>query len=380
MIRFSSGRPRRTWLTRAVIGALLCCAHPSAARAQTPPDPSEHQEPPPDHNPTITLRAFGAVQWRANDQPEVPNSFTLGQFAIFLTSNLSDRLSVLAEIVLEGGTETQVITDLERLHLTFRFDDHMQLTAGRYHTGIGFYNTAFHHGAYFETPIGRPRAFAFEDEGGVLPVHDVGVSVRGAVPGTGLGLHYLAEIGNGRRWMAPESEGGDGEPEEEKYEDIHPHDSNAAKALNLGLAYRPAAVSGLEIGGSFYRDRIAQPPVADIPHRIQAVYAVYRTSTTEMMAEWLRLTHDDGVRYANHAGYAQVARKIGFVKPYYRYDRLSLDPATPLVGQIGDFTGHTVGLRLDPVEWVGLKAQYERIDEASRRGVDAFRTQLVFVF
>ena len=40
--------------------------------------------------------------------------------------------------------------------------------------------------------------FAFEDEGGVLPVHEVGVNVHGTVPGTGSAFHYLAEIGNGR--------------------------------------------------------------------------------------------------------------------------------------------------------------------------------------
>ncbi|HSL23647.1 MAG TPA: hypothetical protein VK886_19100 [Vicinamibacterales bacterium] len=360
----------------AIIGVLLCWAHPSTARAQASSEPPEQHEPQSDSS-AITLRAFGAVQWGATDQPDVPSSFTLGQFAIFLTSNLSERVSVLAEIVLEGGTETEVVTDLERLHLTFRFDDHLQITAGRYHTGIGFYNTAFHHGAYFETPIGRPRAFLFEDEGGILPVHDVGVSVRGAVPGTGLGLHYLAEVGNGRRWMSSADNAGEADAESEEES---PRDGNAAKALNLGLAYRPSAVRGLEIGGSYYRDTIARSPGPDVPHRIEAVYAVYRTSTTELMAEWLRLTHDNGVEFANHAGYAQAARSFGPLKPYYRYDRLSLDPETPFLAAIGDFTRHTAGLRFDPAEWVGLKAQYERTDQAGRRGIDAVQTQLVFVF
>ena len=125
-----------------------------------------------------------------------------------MTAAINDRVSVLAEVVLEAsGANTQVVTDLERLQLTFRVADYLQLSAGRYHTGIGFYNTAFHHGSYFETPIGRPRVFDFEDEGGVLPVHDVGISARGTVPHTGSALHYLAEIGNGRSWLEEDERG-----------------------------------------------------------------------------------------------------------------------------------------------------------------------------
>src|SRR4029079_168390 len=117
--------------------------------------------------------------------------------ALFMTSAINDRVSVLAEVVLEASAaNTQVTTDLERLQLTYRLNDHLNLSAGRYHTGIGFYNGAFHHGSYFETPIGRPRIFAFEDEGGVLPVHEVGVSVRGKVPRTGYALGFVPALRN----------------------------------------------------------------------------------------------------------------------------------------------------------------------------------------
>ena len=41
--------------------------------------------------------------------------------------------------------------------------------------------------------------YLFEDSGGILPVHMVGVSLTGAVPNTDkLGLHWVAEVGNGR--------------------------------------------------------------------------------------------------------------------------------------------------------------------------------------
>ena len=69
---------------------------------------------------------------------------------------------------------------------------------GRYHTSIGYYNTAYHHGKWFQTAVGRPFLFRFEDEGGILPIHNVGVSVQGRIPSGKLGLNYVAEMGNGR--------------------------------------------------------------------------------------------------------------------------------------------------------------------------------------
>lgn len=371
------GGRRRNPIRRVVVLASLACGllAPTAPRAsaQTPDDHQEQHDPPAAPALELFVRAFGSVEWGATQLPSRPNSFALGQFALFVTSTVSDRVSVLAEIVMEAsGANTRVVTDLERLQLTFRLNDHLSVSAGRYHTGIGFYNAAFHHGSYFETPIGRPRVFAFEDEGGVLPVHEVGVSARGLVPKTGAALHYLAEIGNGRTWdtSAAETEGGEG------------RDQNRSKSSNLGLSLRPERWRGVEIGTSFYRDAIPHAGLNDVAHRIGAAYAVYRTPSIEVMAEWLRLSHQtlDGRRFSTHAGYAQASRAWGKLRPYYRFDRLAIDPATPFIGDLGSYQANIVGLRFDPAEWIGLKAQYERSEEGGRRGIDAVRTQLVFVF
>jgi hypothetical protein len=334
----------------------------------------DEQQPRPEAAREVVVRAFGAVEWGATERQESPNSFTLGQFALFATSNLTERISVLAEVVMEGGVDTRVVTDLERLQLTFRWNDHLHVTAGRYHTGIGFYNTAFHHGAFFETPIGRPRVFAFEDEGGVLPVHDVGMTVRGRIPRTGSGLNYLVEVGNGRSWAT------DGHNLPNDAEGVV-SDQNESKATNVGLSYRHERLPGLEVGGSYYRDTIPHGTLPAVRQRIAAAYVAYRTPTVEVLAEWLTLSHRTpaGTR-RDAAGYAQASTALGVIRPYYRYDRLAISPGTPFIGALGSFTAHTVGLRIDPSEWVGFKAQYERADFRSQRGVDAVRTQLVFVF
>lgn len=349
-----------------VVVGVLPCLSVASLYAQGADEHAQMDQPPAE----LIIRTFGAVEWDASDRPETPNSFTIGQLSLFVNAPVSDRINVLAELVMEGSTNTRVVTDVERLLLTFRLDDHLQLSAGRYHTGIGFYNAAFHHGAYFDTVIGRPRVYAFEDEGGVLPVHDVGLTARGAVAGTRSALHYVAEVGNGRSWTESGSH------------EIGGRDENGAKATNIGVALHPPRWTGLEIGGSWYRDRVPRPDTEPCTQRIGTVYFVYRNASNEILAEWLRITHKthDGLSYNNPAGYVQISKAWGMFRPYYRYDRLSINRDTPLIGEAGSYTDHIVGLRLDPVEKLGLKVQYERVSQREQRGIDGIRTQLVFYF
>jgi hypothetical protein len=381
--------PRRTPAARFVFIAMLAfllCASRAGLDAQSqggsqtrtePQDQGEKPQPADEHDAApvagLFVRAFGAFNWGATNQRGVPNSFALGQFALFATSTLSERVSVLAEVVLEGSRSTQVVVDLERLQLTFRLDDRLHMSAGRYHTGIGYYNSAFHHGSYFETLIGRPRVFAFEDEGGVLPVHEVGISAGGTVPGTGSALVYLAEVGNGRSWNVNSND-----PDAVE----GPADNNSGKSTNVGASFRPGRWRGFEIGTSYYRDLVPDADVRPVAHRIATAYLTYKTPSIEIMTEWLRLSHrtEQGVSYANRAGYIQASRAWGRLRPYYRYDRLTIDPATPFIGQIGSYSANIIGLRVDPGQWVGLKAQYERTNEARQQGINSVRAELVFVF
>jgi hypothetical protein len=356
------------WLSALALTAWVASADPVPLLAQTP---DEHQSMSAPSTTTLGLRAFGSVDWGTTTLEQTANSFAIGQFDVFVASTLSERVSVLAEIVLEAGTNTRVVVDLERLLLTFRLNDYFQVGIGRFHTGIGYYNAAFHHAAFFETPTGRPRIFRFEDEGGVLPVHDTGITVHGVVPRTGSSLRYLAEIGNGRSWNVDET----GQPKEGVL------DQNDAKATNVGLSYRPERWRGLEVGATYYRDDIPQSPGVSIPFRLATAYLVYRHPSFEILAEQLWFTHDTPeARYSNDAAYIQASKAWGKLRPYYRFDRQTIDPRTPFIGTAGSYRAHIVGLRIDPSDLVGVKAQYERSDEQGQRGVDTLRAQLVFVF
>src|SRR5438552_4177395 len=176
---------------------------PTAATIVSEP-PTAQPEPMPGHgadsngSPRLQLRGYGDVGWSASDQKGATNSFALGQFNLFITSRLTDKASFLSETAVEADPGTnQFGIDLERLELIYAVNDRLNLQFGRYHTAMGFYNTAYHHSALMQTALGRPFLFDSEDQGGIMPIHSVGMSATGIVSSK-LGLHYIAEMGNGR--------------------------------------------------------------------------------------------------------------------------------------------------------------------------------------
>src|SRR5580700_4442650 len=208
-------------------------------------------------------------------------AFQAGEFDLFMTSKLSDHLSFLAEVVLGPDDTNAFGLDIERYEFTYRANRYFSATAGRFHTSIGYYNTAYHHGNWFSTAEGRPIMYLFEDSGGVLPVHMVGLSFTGEIPRTEkLGLHWTADIGNGlsSNTYAPESV-------QNFYSDRN------YKATNLAFYIKPQSVPGLQIGGSWYHDGLnpsqAQNPlpIAEVRQNIESAYAVYFSSNWEFMNE-----------------------------------------------------------------------------------------------
>src|SRR6202171_185727 len=153
----------------------------------------------------IQWRGFGEVDYKVLNQrtPElgtygfVPGShgnFYTGDFDLLLTSELTDKASVLSEIVFGEEDAQKFGIDLERVLFKYDYNDHLKLSFGRYHTGIGYYN--FNSGSWGQTTADRPLIMEFANDGGLLPTQAVGVSITGTIPSGRLGLNYLAEYGS----------------------------------------------------------------------------------------------------------------------------------------------------------------------------------------
>ena len=362
---------------------------PQAAQEHEP-EPSEHAESERmDVSKTLLrIRGFGDVTFHGDNyhpagQPGDKTAFTLGQLNLFVTSDISDKFKFLSEIVFEAGpdniygvtrgTENTFGVDVERYLLTYSRNEYFNLSAGRYHTAIGYYNTAYHHSTWLQTTTGRPLLFEFEDRGGILPIHNIGLEAYGRIPSGSLGLHYVAEVGNGRESRAPLTE----EPVQNIVDDSN------AKAVNFELFARPTTIPGLQVGFSAYHDKLIPNtlPVA-VGETIIAAHAVYTTPTFEWLNEVLMVQHtpDGGHTYQTPGWYTQISKRFGAYRPYFRYQYINASPNEPIFPDIGLNAGPSAGLRYDASESVALKLQYDFTSLRNQHSVQGLQAQVGFTF
>jgi hypothetical protein len=333
-------------------------------------------------NPLIYPVLDNACGTCGNAATPAHNGFQSGEFDLFITSNLSEHLSFTSEIVLGPDNSNVYGLDIERYELTDKISPWFQATAGRFHTSIGYYNTAYHHGNWFSTAEGRPIMYLFEDSGGILPVHMVGLSFKGAVPHTdSLGLHWIAEVGNGN--SSNSAVGSGGNAVQNFYSDRN------YKATNLAAYIRPRFLSGLQIGGSWYHDGLnpalaSNPlPVAELKQNIESAYVIYLTPKWEFFNEAVLLSnHVMGMSepFRSPMAYTQVARKFGIYKPYFRYQYVKDNVNDPVNILKGTYYGPSVGMRVDIFDYAAFKLQFNHLYQSGQLPGNGLNAQLAFTF
>jgi hypothetical protein len=321
--------------------------------------------------PGLHIQGFSDIQYRASSEPLDHNTFLLGQFNLFISSRLTEKTHVLAEVVAEADEHNSVGIDLERLLFQYSANDYFNLSAGRYHTAIGFYNTAYHHATWLQTTVDRPFLYAFEDDGGILPIHNVGLSASGRIPSGHVGLHYVAEMGNGRASRSPL---------DEPVQNLQ--DENNRKAFNLALFARPDSVRGFQAGFSVYRDRLYPQGLRPIGQTIYSAHAIYQPSHFEFMNEVVVLRHalDSGAVFHIPAFYTQVSKQFGKVRPYFRYEYINVPTREPLFADVGLLHGPLAGVRYDFNDFAAYKLEFGRSMRRQLEPFNTLRTQVTFTF
>lgn len=335
-----------------------------------------------DSNKTLlNIRGFGDFSLQGGNQKSTTTSFSLGQFDFFITSNISDRFRFVTDLVFEKGVGNDFEEDLERVLLEYTHSDYLKLQFGRDHTAIGYYNLAFGHSSWWQTAIGRPYLFLFEDEGGILPGHIVGASASGEIPSGKLGLHYIAEVGNGRAST----------PGAEPVQNFI--DENNNKAVDFNVFSRPESVPGLQIGASVYRDFLSPPNSAKIGETILNSYVALERSKFEWLNEGLLIRHAPvgSSHVFNTSGfYTQISKGFGSWKPYFRYQYANAPNNEPVFFplynvSVGLQYGPSAGVRYDFTESVAAKLQYDytdvrRVQGITQQSISQLALQLTFAF
>jgi hypothetical protein len=331
----------------------------------------------------LRIRGFGDISLHGDTKRGDTTSFSLGQLDLFVTSDVSEKFKFLSEIVFEAGAtniygtseggQNSFDVDIERYLLQYSHNDYFNISAGRGHTAIGYYNTAYHHSTWLQTTTGRPFLFAFEDEGGILPIHMVGVSASGQIPSGTLGLHYVAEVGNGRASRSPLDE----EPVQNEVDDQN------HKAFNLAAFVRPEAFHGFQAGISFYRDLLAPVNSPRIGETILAAHAILIRPKYEFLNEALLDRHaliGTSTSFNTPGFYTQISRQFGSYRPYLRYQYVNVANNEPVFPGVQLQHGPSVGLRYDASESVALKFQYDYTFLRDQPGINGLTLQLGFTF
>jgi hypothetical protein len=330
-----------------------------------------HAETLPTGTPRMQIQGYADVNLRASNERGRTTSFSLGQIDLFITSRLSENLTVLGELILEAEEDNSFSFSAHRLLLRYTPRDYFTLGVGRDHTAIGFYNTAYHHGSWFATAATRPYLFAFENKGGILPLHNVGVSVSGRIPSAPFGLRYVAEVGNGRSTNTRDKSVATAV------------DENNGKAFNFALLARPPKWPGFQTGFSVYRDKRTPEGVAPIGETIMAAHVVRRTPRSEFLNEGVLIRHASGARIFYTTGfYTQFARRFGDARPYFRYQYVNAPEDEPIFKrlEVGRRNGPSLGLRYDVSEFAAFKMQFDRTLRRRKEAHDELILQLAFTF
>ena len=287
----------------------------------------------------LPIHGFMDVGFASNSQgnavanPSVanPKGFYEGRLSFYLAPHFSDNVKVLTEPNFEvNQLDGTVTVDIERLQIGYTFSDTATAWGGRFHTPYGYWNTAFHHGAQLQTAVLRPRFLDFEDSGGILPAHMVGVWGTGKIKAGEGQFTYDGYVGNGPKITQANTAG---------YQvgtldaNIAGDDNHSAMVgLNLGYEFS-GSMDGLRLAVHWLRGDVNAytiiPTTLTTSLRMAGGSVVYLSNDWEVMGEYYGFNDKDKSggtgTHKSWADYLQIGKSFNNLTPYVRFERTVLD-------------------------------------------------------
>jgi len=308
------------------------------------------------------IKGFAAVNTILEDGKF---SFGIGEQDLFITSELSDKISFLGETVFRysPSSATKFNVSVERIIINYNFKGNHSLLIGKHHTPINYWNDTYHHGRVFFPTITRPLLFTAN----AIPIHTTGIAVQGLNLGK-LKFGYNVMIGNGI---------GSGEV----------LDNDKYKSITAAVHIKPA--DKLQVGISFYNDVISEGAEVQgeiIDERVnQQLYTgtlAHFGKTFEVLAEGtIASNHTSSTGMVNSFVsylYAGVRLKEKWI-PYIRLDYLKYQDDEPYYRK-DDTTSFLAGLRYEINFLIVVKMEYQHIESELSGPRDLLNTQIAIGF
>lgn len=275
-------------------------------------------------------------------------SFNLGEFDLFITSEMSDKISFLGESVFkyDAVPNSKFSIGVERIIIKLNYFRNHNFLIGKHHTPVNYWNDSYHHGRVFFPTVLRPQLF----NSAIIPLHTTGISFQG-INLTALKFGYDLMVGNGIGAT-----------------DIS--DNDKSKSVILAVHAKP--FDGMRIGISYYYDDIASGvkkaggSTITASNVIQSLYSgsiAYFKTNVEFLSE---LTYaNNKVVYQNaHTTlgyYVYAGYRYKKVVLYGRFDQNNYEDGEPYFGG-SDVSIITGGLRYEMNYLAVVKAEYQNVE------------------
>lgn len=342
----------------------------------------------------LPMHGFMDVGYANNtmaDPVNFPKGFFVGSLSFYLTPHFGDKVKALIEPNFEVTPAGAVATDLERVQIGYTFSDSATGWMGRFHTPYGYWNTAFHHGAQMQTSVMRPRFLDFEDKGGILPSHMVGLWGTGKVRAGDGKFTYDIFAGNGPKIVMADPTLALPPPASLGILDMNQAgDDNHQAMVGINIGYE---FSGMMDGLRFAVHSLRGDVSDDVATQFNKTELnmvggslVYLGNEWELMTELYRFNDKDksGLtgEYKSSASYLQIGRAFGNLTPFVRKEIANLDQqdnyfSMQASGQ--SYTRYTGGFKYDLNPKASLKFEAEYSNFADEPGRTAYKYHTMYI-
>lgn len=313
------------------------------------------------------IHGFTDFSFVASSQEDTRTAFQLGEYVLYTVSNLSDRISFLGETTFEFHDGFEV--DVERVAFRYHLNNYFNFEIGKHHTPLGYWNTSYHHGTVLQPTIGRPIMLSFENRGGIMPIHTVGISVWGHFASD---VYYEFMLGNGIGSTAR---------------------SDNDETKSIALALHKDINQDLRIGVTSYFDRIEAGILSfqrDDDGRIPLAASVRQTSVgantrfkkraLELLVEVMLVRNTSDISNGSTlAHYIYGGYSFGKVTPYVRFDQLMFDENEPYFHP-EDVDQFLIGLKYNLSFLAVVRAEYQVISRDHSSNFNRFIIQVALGF
>lgn len=294
----------------------------------------------------------------------------------FVYAAESERFRFFTELHAASGD----VGEIARLQAGWRLDSGATLWLGRFHNPQGYWNTQHHHGTYVQTAIGRPGIERFDDEGGILPSHFVGLLLDGRrAAGEGV-VRY--ELGLGQSGVL--------EPSGIESPKLFGAPRGRRLTASARVSYSPRDGDPTALGAFLGRNRLSAEEVPDASEVRQTVGGIFGVWAREN----LRLT--GAVFFIENDLDNGATRRTGRFANAYLQAEYQANPAWTAYGRLEDSRGDAndpylalfprfvarqtvAGMRWDFARHQALKFEYAR-PLLAEGGFDQFAIQWSMVF